>query len=72
MQKASTALYLNKDALSYSDSAKEVLILETKHLYLNTVSILAKALSLNANDLNSNLSEEAIIYSKDNFGYKFR
>ncbi|MCI6988937.1 MAG: Na/Pi symporter [Campylobacter sp.] len=61
---ASVSLYLKKEALNYANSAKEVLILETKHLYTNTMSIIAKTLSLNANDLNSNLSEESIIYSK--------
>lgn len=59
--KISTAKYLNESSLEFSQSAKEVLLLETKHLYKNALSILSKALFLNSSDLESDLSDAKVI-----------
>ena len=48
-------LYLNESALEFSDSAKEVLFLESAHLYGNTQGIIAQMMSFYPSD----------IYSKD-------
>ncbi|WP_172618413.1 Na/Pi cotransporter family protein [Campylobacter hyointestinalis] len=62
--KVDTAYYLNEDSAQFSDSATEVLVKEVKHLYSNASSIIAKSISISKEDINSPLSPEEVIRSR--------
>ncbi|PPB68745.1 sodium:phosphate symporter [Campylobacter hyointestinalis subsp. hyointestinalis] len=62
--KVDTAYYLNEDSAQFSDSATEVLVKEVKHLYSNASSIIAKSISISKEDINSPLSPEKVIRSR--------
>ncbi|WP_187107075.1 Na/Pi cotransporter family protein [Campylobacter hyointestinalis] len=59
-----TAYYLNENSAQFSDSATEVLVKEVKHLYSNASSIIAKSISISKEDINSPLSPEEVIRSR--------
>lgn len=59
-----TAYYLNENSAQFSDSATEVLVKEVKHLYSNASSIIAKSISISKEDINSPLSSEEAIRSR--------
>ncbi|KAA6224901.1 Na/Pi cotransporter family protein [Campylobacter sp. LR291e] len=44
-------VYLTESALEFSDSALEVLYLESKHLFKNTTNLVSRAISLNSGDI---------------------
>ncbi|KAB0613295.1 Na/Pi cotransporter family protein [Campylobacter hyointestinalis subsp. lawsonii] len=62
--KVDTAYYLNENSAQFSDSATEVLVKEVKHLYSNASSIIAKSISISKEDINSPLSPEEVIRSR--------
>ncbi|MCW1360837.1 Na/Pi symporter [Campylobacter jejuni] len=57
--------YLNNSALEFSDSALEVLYLESKHLLNNAFSIVAKMISLEPADIYSKDEVKAIIEQRN-------
>lgn len=59
--KVSTAKYLSDEALEFSNSALKVLAKETVHLYENTSSIIAKAISISKEDVKSDMRSWEII-----------
>ena len=63
--KIDSAKYLDEQSLQFPDSALEVLSKEILHLYANANSIIAKAISINSNDIqNDNISTKSIINSR--------
>ncbi|ARR02633.1 MULTISPECIES: Na/Pi cotransporter family protein [Campylobacter] len=63
--KIDSAKYLDEQSLQFPDSALEVLSKEILHLYANANSIIAKAISINSNDIqNDNISAKSIINSR--------
>lgn len=63
--KIDSAKYLDEQSLQFPDSALEVLRKEILHLYANANSIIAKAISINSNDIqNDNISAKSIINSR--------
>jgi len=54
-------LYLSDSALEFSDSALEVLYLESKHLFKNTTKIISKAVGLNQGDIYTSEDIEELI-----------
>lgn len=63
--KIDSAKYLDEQSLQFPDSALEVLSKEILHLYANANSIIAKAISINSNDIqNDNISAKNIINSR--------
>ena len=63
--KIDSAKYLDEQSLQFPDSALEVLSKEILHLYANANSIIAKAISINSNDIqNYNISAKSIINSR--------
>lgn len=64
--KVLSAIYLNDEALNFTDSALNVLILEVRNLYNKMVSILTKSISISKEDINSSLSPEEIMEIRQN------
>ena len=63
--KIATALYLNDEALRFSDTAYRVLVQEMSHLFNNTLSILAKSISISKADIDSEESVGEIIAKRN-------
>lgn len=60
-----TAKFLDDQSVNFADSAFAQLIKEMEHLYSNAASIIAKSISVSKNDIDSPLSAEEIIRSRN-------